>query len=61
VVRAVVSSTPEGMKNPEEIVLLTSRSYILKRLWIDIKETLGGPELWVKSREELNLPPGEMK
>lgn len=61
VVRAVVSSSPEKMVKPEEIVLLASRSYILRNLWIDIKEVLGGPKLWYRNREEVGLQPGEMK
>jgi hypothetical protein len=61
VVRAVISSKPDGMRNPEEMVLLSSKSYILKKLWIDIKEEIGGPEHWMKDREELNLPPGIMR
>lgn len=55
-----MSSSPEKMKNPEEIALLTGRSYTLGRLWIDIKEVLDGPRL-CKTREEVNLQPSKMK
>ncbi len=60
VVEAVISSSPDGMDNPEELHVLAGRSYVLEKKWIDIKKVLGGPKLWIKSREELRQGPGEL-